>query len=49
MKGKITQSDNYLPVNNWNELAHQRIANFKALLPYLGTQKARVGSKPERK
>lgn len=46
-KIKAILSDKYpvKPTTQWNELAMQRIANFKALLPYLGTQKVKVESK----
>lgn len=46
IKTKVSRSDNHLPPTHWNDLAHQRIANFKALLPYLGTHKAKVELKP---
>ena len=35
--------------NIFDELALQRLASFQALLPYLGTQKAKVEEKPQRK
>jgi hypothetical protein len=45
---KASQVDKILEHAPVDEIALQRIANFEALLPFLGTQKARVENKPSR-